>query len=276
MLNIGCHISISKGLYNAALDALSINANTFQFFTRNPRGGRAKDIDLEDIRKFNRLIKENNFAPLFAHGAYTMNLASPSEDTREFAKGIFKDDLDRLKIIQNAYYVFHPGSHVKQGAEKGIELIVEALNESIDDENETIILLEAMSGKGSEIGRNIMELKQIIQGVKHNKNMGIIIDTCHLYSSGYDIVNDLDGVLNHIDDVLGLDRLKGVHLNDSKMPFNSFKDRHEVIGKGTIGLDPILEIVNHPLLKNLPFNLETPNDLPGHKEEIELLRGSYK
>ena len=276
MLNIGCHISISKGLYNAALDALSINANTFQFFTRNPRGGRAKDLDLEDINKLNGLIKEHNFAPIFAHGAYTMNLASASKETRDFAKGIFKDDLDRLKIIRNAYYVFHPGSHVKQGLEKGIELIVEALNESIDDENETIILLESMSGKGTEIGRNMMELKQIIQGVKHNKNMGIIIDTCHLYSSGYDIVNDLDGVLKHIDDVLGLDRLKGVHLNDSKMPFNSFKDRHEVIGEGSIGLNPILEIVNHPLLKDLPFNLETPNDLPGHKEEIELLRGRYK
>ena len=276
MLKIGCHLSISKGLYNAALEAVSINANTFQFFTRNPRGGRAKDLDLDDMNKLKKLIKEYDFAPLFAHGAYTMNLASASEDTRNFAKEILRDDLERLKIIEHAYYVFHPGSHVKQGVEKGIELIVEALNQAIDENNETIILLEGMSGKGTEIGRNMMELKHIIDGVKNNKNMGIIIDTCHLYSSGHDIVDDLDGVLKHIDDIIGLDRLKAVHLNDSKMPFNSFKDRHEILGEGTIGLDAIIDIINHPLLKDLPFNLETPNDLDGHKKEIELLRGKYK
>ena len=268
MLNIGCHLSISKGLYNAALEAVSINANTFQFFTRNPRGGRAKDIDMDDINKLKDLIKEYNFAPLFAHGAYTMNLAS--------AKDILKDDLQRLKIIEHAYYVFHPGSHVKQGVEKGIELIVDALNEAIDEDNETIILLEGMSGKGTEIGRNMMELKQIINGVKNNRNIGIIIDTCHLYSSGHDIVNDLDGVLEHIDEVIGLDRLKAVHLNDSKMPFNSFKDRHALLGEGTIGLDAITKIINHPCLRHLTFNLETPNNVPGHGEEIKLLRGKYK
>ncbi len=276
MLNIGCHLSISKGLYNAALEAVSINANTFQFFTRNPRGGRAKDIDMDDINKLKDLIKEYNFAPLFAHGAYTMNLASASEDTRNFAKDILKDDLQRLKIIEHAYYVFHPGSHVKQGVEKGIELIVDALNEAIDEDNETIILLEGMSGKGTEIGRNMMELKQIINGVKNNRNIGIIIDTCHLYSSGHDIVNDLDGVLEHIDEVIGLDRLKAVHLNDSKMPFNSFKDRHALLGEGTIGLDAITKIINHPCLRHLTFNLETPNNVPGHGEEIKLLRGKYK
>ncbi len=276
MLKIGCHLSTSKGLYNAALEAISINANTFQFFTRNPRGGRAKELDLEDINKLKNIMEEYNFGPLFAHGSYTMNLASASEDTRDFAKDIFKDDLERLKVIEKAYYVFHPGSHVKQGSEKGIDLIVEALNEAIDENNETIILLEGMSGKGTEIGRNMTELKHIIDGVKNNKNVGICLDTCHLYSSGHNIVEDLDGVLKHIDDVIGLDRLKAIHLNDSKMPFNSFKDRHEIIGQGTIGLETIIKVINHPLLRDLPFNLETPNELEGHKKEIEMLRGNYK
>lgn len=276
MLKIGCHLSTSKGLYNAALEAVSINANTFQFFTRNPRGGRAKELDLEEISKLKEIMDEYKFAPLFAHGSYTMNLASASEDTRNFAKDIFKDDLERLKVIERAYYVFHPGSHVKQGSEKGIELIVEALNEAIDENNETIILLEGMSGKGTEIGRSMMELKNIIDGVRNNKNIGICLDTCHLYSSGQDIVNDLDGVLKHIDDVVGLNRLKAIHLNDSKMPFNSFKDRHEIIGQGTIGLESIIKIINHPVLRDLPFNLETPNELEGHKKEIEMLRGNYK
>lgn len=275
MLNIGCHLSISKGFHNAALEALSIGANTFQFFTRNPRGGRAKELDMEDIAKLNEIIKEYKFSPLFGHGAYTMNLASASEDTRNFAKMILKDDLERLKIIPNSYYIFHPGSHVKQGSEKGIELIVEALNEAIDEDNNAIILLEGMSGKGTEIGRNMEELKAIIDGVKNNKNMGICIDSCHLYSSGFDIVNDLDGVLNHIDTVLGLDRLKAVHLNDSKVEFGSNKDRHEIIGDGTIGKEAIINIIKHPDLKNLPFNLETPNDLDGHKIEIEMLRSEY-
>ncbi len=276
MLKIGCHLSVSKGLYNAALEAVSINANTFQFFTRNPRGGRAKDLDMEDINKLKNVIKEHNFGPLFAHGSYTMNLASASEDTRSFAKDIFIDDLKRLEVIEHAYYVFHPGSHVKQGSEKGIELIVEALNEGITADNEIVILLEAMSGKGTEIGRNMKELKDIIDGVKHNKNMGICIDTCHLYSSGHDIVQDLDGVLKEIDNIVGIERLKAVHLNDSKMPFNSFKDRHEIIGEGTIGLEALVNVINHPLLKDLPFSLETPNDLDGHKKEIEILRGKYK
>lgn len=275
MLNIGCHLSISNGFYKAALDAVLIGANTFQFFTRNPRGGRAKELDMEDIVKFKEIIEEYKFAPLFAHGAYTMNLASASEDTRNFGKMILKDDLERLKIIPNSYYIFHPGSHVKQGSEKGIELIVEALNEVIDESNESIILLEGMSGKGTEIGRNIEELKAIIDGVKNNKNMGICIDTCHLYSSGFDIVNDLDGVLNHIDKVLGIDRLKAIHLNDSKVEFGSNKDRHEIIGNGTIGKDAIINIINHPKLKKLPFNLETPNDLNGHKIEIDMLRSEY-
>ncbi len=276
MLNIGCHLSISKGLYNAALDAVSIGANTFQFFTRNPRGGKAKDLDMEDINKLKEIIEEYKFAPLFAHGAYTMNLASDKEETREFAKMILKDDLERLNLIPNAYYVFHPGSHVGQGSEKGIEHIVKALNEAIDENNDSIILLEGMSGKGTEIGRNMEELKAIIDGVKNNKNLGICIDSCHLYSAGYDVVNKLDEVLEEIDKIVGIDRLKAVHLNDSKVEFGSNKDRHEVIGKGTIGLEGIINIINHPLLRNLPFNLETPNELEGYKEEIEMLRKEYR
>lgn len=276
MLNIGCHLSISKGFNEAASQALSIGANTFQFFTRNPRGGKAKDLDMEDIKKLKQIMEENKFAPLFAHGAYTMNLASAKENVREFANMILKDDLQRIKAISNAYYIFHPGSHVGQGSERGIEFIVEALNEAIDEEDESIILLEGMSGKGTEIGRSMEELQAIIQGVKHNKNMGICIDTCHLYSAGYDIVNDLDGVLKKIDQTVGLDRLKAIHLNDSKMEFGSNKDRHEIIGEGTIGKEAIVKIINHPLLKDLPFNLETPNELEGHKEEIEMLRQEYE
>ncbi|WP_313757547.1 deoxyribonuclease IV [Tissierella sp.] len=276
MLNIGCHLSISKGLYNAALDAMSIGANTFQFFTRNPRGGKAKEIDMEDINKLKQIIEEYKFAPLFAHGAYTMNLASNKKETREFASMILKDDLERLKLIPNTYYIFHPGSHVGQGSEKGIELIVNALNEAIDENNNTIVLLEGMSGKGTEIGRSMEELKAIIDGVDNNKNLGICIDSCHLYSSGYDIVNDLDGVLEEIDRIIGLERLKAVHLNDSKVEFNSNKDRHEIIGEGTIGLESIINIINHPLLRNLPFNLETPNELDGYKKEIEMLRKEYR
>lgn len=276
MLKIGSHISISNGFHKAALDAISIGANTFQFFTRNPRGGRAKELDVDDINKLKELMKEYNFAPLFAHGAYTMNLASDKNETREFAKMILKDDLKRIQEISNSYYIFHPGSHVKQGVEKGIELIVESLNEAIDEDNDSIILLEGMSGKGTEIGRSMEELKMIIDGVKNNKNLGICIDSCHLYSAGYDIVNNLDGVLEEIDRIVGIDRVKAVHLNDSKMEFASNKDRHEIIGEGTIGMEAIVNIINHPLLRNLPFNLETPNELDGHKKEIEILRKEYR
>lgn len=276
MLKIGCHLSISKGYYKTAQEAISIGANTFQFFPRNPRGGRAKDLDLEDIEKLKKLMKDHSFAPLFVHGAYTMNLASDKERVREFAKGILKDDLDRVEKITNSYYIFHPGSHVGQGVERGIELIVYALNEIIGQDNNINILLEGMSGKGTEIGRSIEELKAIIDGVKHNKNLGICIDTCHLYSSGYDIVNDLDGVLKEIDNLVGIERLKAVHLNDSKVEFASNKDRHEIIGEGSIGRDTIIKIINHPLLRDLPFNLETPNDVEGHKEEITFLRSVYK
>lgn len=276
MLNIGSHISISKGFENAALEALSMGGNTFQFFTRNPRGGRAKELDMEDINRLKEIMEKHKFAPLFAHGAYTMNLASDKESVREFANMILKDDLERVRQITNSYYIFHPGSHVGQGSEKGIGLIVEALNNAIDEENESIILLEAMSGKGTEIGRSMEELESIIHGVKNNKNLGICIDTCHLYSAGYDIVNNLDGVLEEIDRTVGLDRLKAIHLNDSKVEFASNKDRHEIIGQGTIGMEAIVRVINHPDLRNLPFNLETPNGLEGHRKEIEILRQVYE
>lgn len=275
-MNIGCHLSVSKGFKKACEDALSIGANTFQFFTRNPRGGRAKALDENDLQAMKELMDEHNFSYHFAHGSYTMNLCSNKEETREFAKGIFKDDLERLKQIERAVYVFHPGSHVKQGPDQGIEYIVEALNDAIGPDNDTWILLEGMSGKGTEIGRNMEELKRIIDGVTYNEKMGVCLDTCHLYSSGYDIVNDLDGVIDEIDKLIGLERVKAVHLNDSKMPFASNKDRHEVIGEGTIGFDALVNFINHPKLKGMTFNLETPNELDGYKKEIELMRSVYE
>lgn len=276
MLKIGCHLSISKGYYKAGLEALSIGANTFQFFTRNPRGGSAKKIDHKDIEKFTKLFDDNGFAPLFAHAPYTMNLCSDKEDIRDFAKNVFKEDLERLSLLPESYYIFHPGSHVGQGVEKGIDYIVEAVNDAIKEDCETTVLLEGMSGKGTEIGGKLEELKQIIDEVKYNKNIGICIDSCHLYSAGYDVVNKLDGVIGDIDKVIGLDRLKAVHLNDSKMEFASNKDRHEVLGEGTLGKDAIVRIINHPQLRNLVFNLETPNELDGYKNEIAFLKANYK
>lgn len=275
MLKIGAHLSISKGFYKTGLEALSIGANTFQFFTRNPRGGRAKPINIEDIRKLNQLMKDNNFAPLFAHAPYTMNLCSNKADVRVFAKNILIDDLKRIKYIKKASYIFHPGSHVGQGTEVGIKYIIDALNEAIKEDNDVDILLESMSGKGTEIGSKFEELKAIIDGVKHNEKLGICIDTCHLHASGNDIVNDLDGVLNKIDNIVGLKRVKAVHLNDNKNDLGSFKDRHETIGEGSIGLDAIRGIINNPRLKDLPFSLETPNELEGHKKEIEVLKSLY-
>jgi len=275
-MNIGCHLSVSSGYYKAGLQILELGGNTFQFFTRNPRGGNAKALDLADLEKLETLMKEQNFGKLFAHGSYTMNLCSNKEETRDYAKMILKDDLIRLSKIPNAVYVFHPGSHVKQGVDVGIEFIIEALNEAVSVDNTVEICLEGMSGKGTEIGRNFEELSRIIEGVTHNEHMGVCIDTCHLYSAGYDIVNDLDGVIEEFDRVIGLNRLKAVHLNDSKMPFASNKDRHEKIGEGTIGLDALIGVVNHPKLKHLSFNLETPNEFEGYEKEILLLKNSSK
>ncbi len=275
MLKIGCHISIGKGFYHAGKEALSLGANTFQFFTRNPRGGKAKALDSADLIKLQGLMKEQDFAPIFAHGSYTMNLASDKKETREFAKGLLKEDLERVEEISNCYYIFHPGSHVKQGVDAGIEYIIEALNEAIDGDRSTPILLEGMSGKGTEIGGDLKELKEIIDGVEDSSRLGICIDTCHLYSAGYDIVNRLEEVLNEIHRFVGLDRLKAVHLNDSKTPFHSKKDRHEVLGKGTIGQEAIEKIIRHPKLRHLPFNLETPNELSGYEREIKSLRKAW-
>lgn len=269
-------MSISDGFIKAIERSIGIDANTFQYFTRNPRGGQAKDLDIKEIEKLQKIMKSNNFAPLFAHAAYTMNLASDKEHVRNFARMILKDDLERVEIIGNTYYLFHPGSHVGQGVEKGTEYIVEALNDIIPENNETIIMLETMSGKGTEIGRSFEEIKTIIDKVEHNEKLGVCLDTCHMYSAGYDIVNNLDEVVEELDDIIGLDRVYGIHLNDSKMEFNSNKDRHEVIGEGTIGLEAIVNFINHEAFKNLVFNLETPNELDGFKEEIKLLRANYE
>lgn len=275
MLNIGCHLSTSKGFENMGKEALSINANTFQFFTRNPRGGKAKAIDEKDMAAFLKLAKENNFAKILAHAPYTLNACSGSEDTRRFALEMMEDDLKRMEYMPNNLYNFHPGSHVKQGTEIGIDYIVELLNKVIKPEHTTTILLETMAGKGTEVGRTFEEIAEIINRVELKEKMGVCLDTCHVYDAGYDIVNDLDGVLDHFDKVIGLDRLKAIHLNDSKNPFKSHKDRHETIGEGHIGLEAITRIINHPKLKGIPFFLETPNELEGHGKEIELLKSVY-
>ncbi|PAB60753.1 deoxyribonuclease IV [Anaeromicrobium sediminis] len=273
---IGCHLSTSKGFKNMGKVALEIGANTFQFFTRNPRGGKARKLDLKDIEGLKKIMEENNFGPLLAHAPYTLNMCSQKEETREFAKMIFADDLERLEQLPCSLYNFHPGSHTGQGADKGIELILEILNDVVKEEHTTTILLEVMAGKGSEVGRTFEELKRIIDGTKYPEKFGVCLDTCHIYSSGYDIVNDLDGVLEEFDEILGLDRLKAIHLNDSKMPFNSNKDRHECIGEGTIGLDAIINIINHPKLKDIPLLLETPNEIEGYAREIKLLKDLKK
>lgn len=276
MLNIGCHLSASKGYAHMAKEALSINANTFQFFTRNPRGGTAKDISEKDIEEFKKITDENNFAKILAHAPYTINICSANEDIRKFGIDTMKDDLKRMEYTPNNLYNFHPGSHVNQGVEVGIDLIIEALNDILKPEQTTTVLLETMAGKGSEIGKSFEEIRQIIDGVKLNEKLGVCLDTCHVYDAGYDIVNDLDGVLNKFDEVIGLDRLKAIHINDSKNPFASHKDRHEKIGDGSIGLEAFTRIINHPKLRNLPFFLETPNELDGYANEIKILKENYK
>ncbi|SUY46496.1 AP endonuclease, family 2 [Clostridium putrefaciens] len=276
MLNIGCHLSSSKGFKNMGENALKIGANTFQFFTRNPRGSKAKDIDEKDVKEFLELAKENNFGKILAHAPYTLNPCSADDRNREFAIEIMKDDLNRMEYIPHNLYNFHPGNHVKQGVEAGIEYIVYAINSILKEEQTTKVLLETMSGKGTEIGRNFEEIAEIIKGVSLKDHIGVCLDTCHIHDAGYDIVNELDKVLDEFDRIIGLDKLCAIHLNDSKNPFKSHKDRHETIGEGYIGLDAISNIINHPRLCHLPFFLETPNELEGHKREIELLKGVYK
>ena len=261
MLTIGCHLSTSKGFLAMGETALSIGANTFAFFTRNPRGGKAKAIDPADAAALRALMAEHNFGPLVAHAPYTLNPCSDKAD-----------DLVRMESVPGNYYNFHPGSHVKQGAEAGIELISGLLNQVLRPEQTTTVLLETMAGKGTEVGRTFEELAAIIDRVELSDHMGVCLDTCHIHDGGYDIVNDLDGVLDEFDRVIGLDRLRAVHINDSKNPCGAHKDRHECIGQGVIGVDAFQRIVTHPALRDLPFILETPNELPGYTAEIKLLR----
>lgn len=276
MLNIGSHLSISNGFEAIGKQALEIGANTFQFFTRNPRGGSAKQIVQSDVDALLKLMKENNFAKILAHAPYTMNLCSAKPETREFALNTLTDDLKRMEYLPNNLYNFHPGSHTGQGVETGIKQITDALNTVITDDLNTTILLETMAGKGSEVGSKFEELKQIIDGVDKNDKIGVCLDTCHVFDAGYDIVNNLDGVLEEFDSVIGIDRLKAVHLNDSMNYLGCHKDRHQKIGEGAIGLKAFENIVNNKYLKSLPFFLETPNDILGYKNEITLLRNTIK
>lgn len=276
MLNIGCHLSASKGYYNMGKEAVSIGANTFQFFTRNPRGGKAKEVDIKDVEKFLNLANENDFCKILAHAPYTINVCSADENIRKFGIDTMKDDLKNLEFVPGNMYNFHPGSHVGQGTDEGIRLIIEALNEILWKEQSTTVLLETMAGKGSEVGRSFEELKRIIDGVELKEKLGVCLDTCHVYDAGYDIVNNLDKVLDEFDKVIGLDRLKAIHINDSKNPFESHKDRHEKIGEGSIGIEAFKRIINHPKLRDLPFYLETPNELDGYEKEIALLKSLYE
>lgn len=272
MLNIGCHLSSSKGFLAMGKTALSIGANTFQFFTRNPRGGKAKAVNPEDAAALVKLCQENNFAKLLAHAPYTMNPCAADEGLRDFARSVMEGDLAMLEYVPGNLYNFHPGSHVKQGAEVGIEKIAAMLNEVLYKDLHTTVLLETMAGKGSEVGRNFEELRAILGKVQLQEKMGVCLDTCHIFDGGYDIVNDLDGVLEQFDKIIGLERLHAIHLNDSLNVLGSHKDRHACIGAGNIGLEAMTRIINHPALKNLPFYLETPNELPGYAAEIALLR----
>lgn len=269
---IGSHISASKGFEAMGKQALKLGANTFAFFTRNPRGGKAKEIDPADVDKLLALMEEHHFGKLVAHAPYTMNLCAAKENVRNFSMEMFQDDLKRMDYLPGNYYNFHPGSHVGQGAEQGIEMIAEALNGALFEEQTTTVLLETMAGKGSEVGRSFEELRRIIDLVELDDKLGVCLDTCHIWDGGYDVVDHLDDVLNEFDQVIGLDRLKAIHLNDSMNPLGAHKDRHEKIGQGHLGLEAITRIINHPALKELPFILETPNDDEGYTNEIAMLR----
>ena len=276
MLNIGCHLSSSKGFKHMGMEALKIDANTFQFFSRNPRGSKAKAIDPKDTEALMNILKEHNFAPILAHAPYTLNACAADPSLREFAKNTMADDLRIMEYLPGNLYNFHPGSHVGQGSEQAVEYISSMLNSILKDEYNTTVLLETMSGKGSEVGMNFNEIREIIDRVELNHKLGVCLDTCHIFSAGYDIVNNLDEVIDTFDNIIGLERLKAVHLNDSMTPFNSRKDRHEKIGKGSLGLDAVINFINHPKLRHLPFYLETPNELDGYAAEIKLLRENYK
>ncbi len=276
MLNIGCHLSVSKGFEAMGKTALAIGANTFQFFTRNPRGSKAKPIDPADIERFLILAKEHGFATLLAHAPYTLNACSADASTRQFALETMRDDLMRMEYLPNNLYNFHPGSHVKQGTEVGIQQIIELLNAILTPQQTTTVLLETMAGKGTEVGRTFQEIRAILDGVTLSDKMGVCLDTCHIHDAGYDIIDDLDGVLDEFDRIIGLDRLKAIHMNDSLNERGSHKDRHAKIGEGKIGADALIRVINHPRLKGLPFFLETPNELDGYAHEIAFLREHYR
>ena len=276
MLHIGCHLSSSKGFAAMGKTALSIGADTFQFFTRNPRGGKAKAVDPEDALALRSICAEHNFAPLLAHAPYTMNPCAADEHLIEFAHMVMEGDLAMLEHVPGNMYNFHPGSHVKQGSEVGVAKIAAMLNSVLFAEMRTTVLLETMAGKGSEVGRSFEELASILEKVQLNAKLGVCLDTCHVFDGGYDIVNDLEGVLEQFDKLIGLDKLHAIHINDSKNTLGSHKDRHACIGEGNIGLAALSAVTNHPRLKHLPFYLETPNELPGYAKEIALLRSLYK
>ena len=275
MLTIGCHLSSSKGYLAMGKEAVNINANTFQFFTRNPRGSKAKDLNLKDIKSYLDYAREHRIEKILAHAPYTLNACSAQPSVREFARLTMADDLSRMEHTPGNCYNFHPGSHVGQGIEKGICQISEILNETLTPEQHTTVLLETMAGKGSEVGRTFEELKSILDQVVLKEHMGVCLDTCHVWDSGYDIVNHLDEVITQFDNIIGLKKLKAIHLNDSLNPLGAHKDRHACIGEGHIGSEALLRVVNHPALRELPFYLETPNDLNGYAKEIQFLRNGY-
>lgn len=269
-------MSASKGYADMGKTAVKIGSNTFQFFTRNPRGGKAKDIDEKDVAAFLEYSAANGITKILAHAPYTLNACSADESIRQYAKEVFADDIARMEYTPGNCYNFHPGSHVSQGIEKGIEYITDALNTVINPTQTTTILLETMAGKGSEVGSDFKEIREIIDRTEHSEKLGVCLDTCHVWDAGYDIVNDLDGVIAKFDDIIGLDRLKAIHLNDSKNPLGAHKDRHEKIGEGYIGLDALVRVINHEKLRELPFYLETPNELDGYQKEIALLKENYR
>lgn len=273
MFVIGCHLSVSKGYLAMGKEASSLGANTFQFFPRNPRGGASKPLDAADVEGLRAWMEAHDFGPILCHGAYTMNGAAAKAETRDFARRALREDLAKAAALPRCLYNLHPGSHVRQGTEAAIPLIADALNYAMDQESlPSFVLMETMAGKGTEVGRTFEELAAIIDRVERKDRMGVCLDTCHVYDAGYDIVNDLDGVLTEFDRVLGLSRLHAVHLNDDRNPLGSHKDRHEKIGEGTIGTAAMGRIINHPALRELPFFLETPNELPGYAREIALLK----
>lgn len=276
MLKVGPHLSISNGFTYAIKEALSIGANTFQFFSRNPRGGASKDISSNDLDSFLKLLDENDFQTPLCHAPYTLNPSSTNPLTREFARKVFIEDLTKISVIPNVCYNFHPGSHVGQGVEEGIKKTVEILNEVMTHDQKVTILLETMSGKGTEIGKTFEELKEIIDNVECNEHLGVCLDTCHVYCAGYDIKNNLDNVLDEFDKIIGLDRLKAIHLNDTFNDFATHKDHHQKLGQGFLGNQTFINIINNPRLKNIPMYLETPNDNQGYKDEIDFLKTNLK